>query len=127
MARELARVILFVKDMDRLVAFYRDVIGLDPVARDEDDENFVSLGAGRAQVSLHRIPAAIAESITITDPPDPRGSTPIKVSFLADDVEAARAELVAQGVAMRAIVRFGELALCDGLDPEGNVFQLTNR
>ena len=125
--RELARVILFVKDMDRLVAFYRDVLELEPVSRAEDDENFVSLSAGGCQVSLHRIPSAIAESIVISDPPVRRASTPFKLSFYATDVEAARASLIERGALMGEMVRFGELVLCDGLDPEGNVFQLTNR
>jgi hypothetical protein len=56
-----------------------------------------------------------------------REGTPIKLAFHADDPEAERARLVARGVTMRDVHRFGDVVFCDGIDPEGNVFQITSR
>jgi hypothetical protein len=51
-----------------------------------------------------------------------REGAPLKVAFHADDVEQRRAELVARGARMGDVQRTGDLAFCDGTDPEGNVF-----
>jgi hypothetical protein len=42
-------------------------------------------------------------------------------------IHQERARLVAAGVVMRDIHRYSDVAFCDGVDPEGNVFQLTTR
>jgi catechol 2,3-dioxygenase-like lactoylglutathione lyase family enzyme len=118
--------ILFAKDVALLRTFYCDALGLT-VREATPDGDWVQLDAGGAGLELHAIPAGIAEGIVLDDPPRARESTPIKLAFRADDPEEERARLVASGVRMREIRRFGELVLCDGLDPEGNVFQITNR
>lgn len=41
--------------------------------------------------------------------------------------EEVTVRLVALGVAMRESHRYGDASFCDGVDPEGNVFQLTTR
>ncbi len=108
---KLSQVMLFAKDMPRTRTFYRDV----------------SFDAGGCFMALHAIPAAIAKDIEITQPPRARSDTPIKFTFFADDVDAARGRLIAHGAEMLEVRRFGALSLCDGLDPEGNVFQISNR
>ena len=52
---------------------------------------------------------------------------PHKIVFYAQDVDAARAAVVARGAVMGAVRKFGTIALCDGQDPEGHVFQLSTR
>ena len=54
-------------------------------------------------------------------------NNPHKIGFQADDVAAERARLVSKGVAMGVVRQFGSLTLCDGHDPEGHVFQLSNQ
>lgn len=122
---KLSRVILFVKDMDRMTAFYRDVIGLAPAAGAA--EGFTPLDGEGCQLALHAIPAEYATGIELKVPPEPRTSTPMKVCFYSDNPLAVRDALLERGVVMREPSQFGDLVLCDGLDPEGNIFQFSNR
>jgi len=124
---EIARVIIFAKDMGKMESFYRDVIGLSRVTTPDDSRDFVSFDAGAVRLSLHRIPEEYASDSEIADPPVPRKNTPIKIVFLADDVTRTRSELESRGASLGAVRQFGALHLCDGTDPEGNVFQLSNR
>ncbi|HEX6738477.1 MAG TPA: VOC family protein [Vicinamibacteria bacterium] len=120
---ELARVIVFVKDLPRMASFYTEDLGL-PVVQDRAPEGWVELAAGGIAVALHAIPAQIAAGIVVTDPPRPREETPLKLVFRVADVAAARARLLGRGVIMRELRPWGA---CDGVDPEGNVFQIAQR
>ncbi len=122
-----ARVIVFAVDMAKMTAFYEDVLGLERVVGDDDPTEFVSLRSGPIQLSLHRVPDRFARDIEIADPPEPRHGTPLKVAFGVDDVAATRTALESRGARMDPVRVFGELHLCDGVDPEGNIFQITNR
>jgi catechol 2,3-dioxygenase-like lactoylglutathione lyase family enzyme len=121
----LSQTIVFAKDMARMVAFYGDALGL-PILEGTPEDGWVKFDAGGCALALHAIPPAIAARIDIQDPPRARGDTPIKLAFHVDDVDAARENLVARGVPMQEVRRRDATALCDGLDPEGNVFQITS-
>lgn len=120
----ISRLILFVDDMDRMLAFYRDVIGLTLLPGADPASGFVSLDAGGCQLSLHSLPK---RSGAEGKPATPRLDAYAKVVFYAEDVEAAGKELEARGAKMRLAVKFGAITLLDGTDPEGNVFQISNR
>jgi catechol 2,3-dioxygenase-like lactoylglutathione lyase family enzyme len=109
---------LFVKDLPRMTAFYRDILGLQPVeeTRLPDWVEF----RGDARFSLHAIPAAIAAGITIESPPRPREQGATKLTFLVADVEAALAAIERLGL---PLLRRSWGAV-DAVDPEGNVFAL---
>jgi len=121
----LARVILFAKDLPRLRTFYQDALGL-PALGTHGTDTWFELDAGTAALALHAIPEVHAAGIVITDPPKRRSSAVTKLAFYVDDVEQARATLVARGVAMGDLVRWDQRAFCDGVDPEGNVFQISD-
>ena len=123
---KLSCAILFAKDVARLQNFYRDALRL-VVCEAAPSGDWVRFEAGGASFALHAIPASIAARIVVDDPPRVRESTPLKLAFHADDPEAERERLVASGVTMRDVHRFDDLVFCDGVDPEGNVFQITNR
>jgi|KBSMisStandDraft_5_1062788.scaffolds.fasta_scaffold782709_2 catechol 2,3-dioxygenase-like lactoylglutathione lyase family enzyme len=110
----LRRAILYVKDFDRMRAFYGGTLGLKPMA-ETLTEGWVEFEGGFA---LHAIPASIAERIEIASPPSRREGNPVKLSFAVDDVGFERTRLESLGVAVVAR-RWGG---CDGVDPEGNVF-----
>jgi len=112
----LAQVVLFAADVPRLRDFYRDQLGLAVLS---DEPGFLRLDAGGAVLALHALPGE-------TDGRE-RLDSYHKLCFHADDVEAERARLIAAGIKMRDVVRFGAVTLCDGVDPEGNVFQITTR
>ena len=114
---------LFVKDLERMTDFYAGVLGLLVVA-EESERGMTVLDAGGARLALHQIPPELADMIVIADPPTARESTPIKLIFEVDDVSAESERLTRAGATMLAPRPWGT---CDGLDPEGNVFQLASR
>src|SRR5262245_33009833 len=114
---KLAQAILFVEDMPRMKAFYGSVLGL-PVL--EDGAEFARLGGGGCVLALHSLPPVTKKFFE-------RNDSYIKLCFHSDDVAKARADLVARGVPMRDLHQYGAATFCDGIDPEGNVFQITSR
>lgn len=118
---ELRRTIIFAKDLERMTAFYRDGLGLR-VLPERSLPGWVELEAGACLVALHAIPEEIARGIEITDPARPRSENAIKLVFVTPDLAAARAHLLAHGAVMGEARSWGA---CDGLDPEGNVFQIS--
>jgi len=117
---ELRQAMIFAKDMDRMVAFYRDGLGLRLIPETHQD-GWAEFDAGGCRLALRATPAAIAATIEIASPPRRRSNTPLKLVFQTADVEAARTHLLSQGAVMSEVSGRGD---CDGLDPEGNVFQI---
>jgi catechol 2,3-dioxygenase-like lactoylglutathione lyase family enzyme len=116
----LVQVIVFTADVARLRDFYTGALGLGVL---EDSPGWCRLDAGGCVLALHALPKEPM-------PPDPapaREDSYLKIGFHTEDVDARRAELAARGVRMRDVHRFGDLTFCDGLDPDGNVFQITSR
>ena len=111
-------VILYVHDMERAFAFYRDAIGLNAAFR---SEGWSTLACGDAFVALHAIAPGIPE-----EAPLPYAGLNLEV----DDLDAAIARAVAGGATLREIrepephvpVRLGVLK-----DPDGNGFELRQR
>ncbi len=118
----LAQALLFVSDVRRMQEFYEGVLGFAVVAV---EPGFVQLSAGQAMIALHAIPPEYMPEIA--SPPVEREDGVIKLGFHVDDVDAERTRLIARGVTMRDVKRWSGIAFCDGIDPEGNVFQLTTR
>ena len=114
-------IIVFTEDVRRLRAFYVEVLGLGVL---EDSDGWVRLDAGGCALALHAIrgPRAGGEG---SGPRREEGC--LKVAFHAADVAAERARLLAAGARMDEVKTFGEISLCDGLDPDGNVFQISSR
>lgn len=110
MKMQLARVILFTNQMEKMTAYYRDVLGLKQVTNDKGWREF---DAGGVTIGLH------------SGPPSPGRKGP-KIAFFAKDVTALRAALVKRGATFGK-VSDGELQLCNGKDPDGNPVQLSNR
>ncbi len=110
----LNRVTVFVKNMTAMRAFYEQKIGLTAVGY--ADDGWVSYDAGGSSVSLHRQTSAKRS-----------GGSALQIVFHADDVPAARDELIARGVAMGKLWSSDGLSFCDGQDPEGNWFQISSR
>ena len=108
-----------------MVEFYHEALGL-PVLSDPKDTSWVELDLGGARLSLQAIPPRIARTITVTTPPRAREETPFKLVFEVDDVVQTRRQLSQRGATMfePRPSNSGPMGTCDGLDPEGNVFQL---
>jgi predicted enzyme related to lactoylglutathione lyase len=115
--------ILYVKDLERMKHFYCEMLDADPSNRDWPDA-WASFETGGAHFSLHAIPAEVAKGIEIESPPAIREQQALKLIFEVEDVELERARLESLGAQMlrRPWQKPGEA--CDGVDPEGNVFQI---
>ena len=118
---------LFVKSMEPMARFYGETLELRSLPCDDDPEDFRIFDAGGTQLALHAIPEPWASGIEIGDPPEAREGAAAKVVFRCSDLKRAREALVSRGVQLGPIHVSGPLSLCDGIDPEGNVFQLSNR
>jgi lactoylglutathione lyase len=79
---QLGYVILFVRDLERSVAFYRDVIGLPFKLQGDGYVEFATQGAKFGLYDRNRLPELTGQG---TDPPDHPGG---EVVFLVEDVDA---------------------------------------
>ena len=121
-----AGVMVYAKDAQCLKQFYAAVLQLADCPEQSEPEHgfFVLQGAG-LQVLIHAIPEAYAADIEIQTPPVPREDSALKFFFQVHDLDHARdvaAECggsVAEQVWEAACYRY-----CNGVDPEGNIFQL---
>lgn len=116
--------IIFVQDVDQLKPFYVDILKLEIL--EEYQSEWLLLGSGNCKIGLHKIGGQYLED----------GAAPFKfdnntkiVFEVEEDLHQVRAHLLSQQVAMKEITTFEnyDYLLCDGEDPEGNVFQIKQR
>ena len=120
---EVCRVIIFCGEVERCGAFYRDVLGLTELPSEHPPSEWMEFDAGGCRLALHQ---AYGPDGAYREPTG-GSENPHKVVFHAAEVAAAREELVSRGAAMDPLKVFGDLQLCDGSDPEGHRFQISNR
>jgi len=111
---------LFVKDLEGMTAFYRDVLGLQPVEETRLD-NWVEFRSNGVRFSLHAIPTAIAAGIHVDSPPRPREQGSTKLTFAVRDVDSTLKKIEQMGLPLLHRPWGGT----DAVDPEGNVFALS--
>ncbi|TLX23891.1 VOC family protein [Chryseobacterium indologenes] len=113
-------IILYVQNVELLKNFYAEHFNLKII---EEDPIWVLLDAGAARIGLHRIGDQYMEKINTNHIFDSNTKLVFEIDI---DIESARAELLSKNVGMRDIKTFENYNfwLCDGTDPEGNVFQL---
>jgi catechol 2,3-dioxygenase-like lactoylglutathione lyase family enzyme len=111
---------IFVKDLPRMTSFYGDILGLERL-EETRTESWAEFEAGGGVIlALHRIPPPLADQIEIASTPRPREMNPVKLIFEVEDLESERRRLEHLGVTI--IER--PWGACDGIDPEGNIFQV---
>lgn len=116
--------VVYAKDVVRIASFYEQVLAL---ARIESAANWVALAGSGYELSVVAVPAEVAARIEIEEPPARREETPLKLSFLVDRIESLRAVVRTAGGSLSPADRtwsWRGQAHLDGVDPEGNVFQL---
>jgi predicted enzyme related to lactoylglutathione lyase len=116
--------VLYAKNLDRLVEFYK-VLGL-VVDEFEHGDYAVLVGPG-VELSIVQVPEPIASQIEISNPPQVRSRTPIKLVFFVPSIDAALH--AAEGLGGRIgdgakRWQFRGHAVQDAVDPEGNQYQL---
>ncbi|MCA1726931.1 MAG: VOC family protein [Actinobacteria bacterium] len=112
LVRGIDHVYYWTGDMDRAVAFYRDVLGLELTRR--EDDNWAEFKAGAIRFALH----GSMEGHPFT----PGGAT---ASFEVDDLDAAVTAVESKGVTVGHRGEVGAEARYAILtDPDGNSVQL---
>jgi catechol 2,3-dioxygenase-like lactoylglutathione lyase family enzyme len=112
----LIEVILYVKDMNKMVQFYRDVLDLpltNTAVSDHGDENWVTFESGNCQLALH------------SGGKGDIGADSPKIVFRVQDIKSARFQLLESGVTAGEIRSPAPgISVCDAKDPEGNPFSI---
>jgi hypothetical protein len=120
MNAKLDTIILYVKNIQLLKKFYVENFNLKVL---QEDEIWVLLSAGSANIGFHKIGQKYMDQIN----PDHQFDNNTKIVFEIDnDLEMTRKEFLEKNIPMRELKTFDNYSywLCDGTDPEGNVFQL---
>ena len=116
--------VVYAADLPRMTDFYRAVLALT-VTHAESDH--VVLASQSGALTLVEIPAHIAATFTISEPPERRDDQAIKLSFPVASLRAARELAAEYGGVIDPADREWQYAtsrVCDGHDPEGNVLQV---
>lgn len=125
MPPSLNRVILYVQDVERLKGFYEELFGL--TCAEHIAGEWAVLKAGACELALHRV----GEPHRVPLPaPDWQVESNGKLVFSIEEPLAAfRRRRLDAGFELGEIKRYPGLTgpLCDGRDPEGNVFQIAGR
>jgi predicted enzyme related to lactoylglutathione lyase len=115
--------VLFAKDLPRVSKFYEELLGLSVVVSDGEK---VVLESAEFLLVVHAVPREVADSISITSPPELRTGVPIKLFFPVASLAEARAKAPSLGGALYPTHKeWGGRGFraCDGYDPEGNIVQ----
>jgi CreA protein len=104
---------LGVKDLDRAIRFYTDVLEFELTER-RDDLHFAHLDTNVDGLE-----------IGLSEQAEPKGSGSVLLNIGVKDVATARAALEARGVVFRrpTIVIPGKVALAEFTDPDGNLLR----
>ena len=120
MVISMSRLILYVHDVAALKSFYEAHFVL-PIVEEIPGE-WVVFKAGAIELALHLVGKPYRNMTA------QRGHSNAKMVFsVPSGLNALRDKLIAAGVDMRELKRYDGFPylLCDGEDPEGNVFQLS--
>lgn len=124
MKLNLSMIILFVRDIEKLKQFYVNLLQLEVV--EEIQSEWVLLQAGHCTIGLHQVGQQYLQHSDETSGTDSN----TKIVFETNEnLHSLREELVARHISMREVKTFDNYGywLCDGEDPEGNVFQLKQK
>ncbi|WP_370469641.1 VOC family protein [Caballeronia sp. SBC2] len=116
----MSRLILYVRDVELLKSFYQIHFGFR--VAEEIENEWVVLKAGSIEIAFHRVGEPYREL------PKQANTSNAKIVFSVESgLSALREKLLSAGVRMRDLKRYEGFAqlMCDGEDPEGNVFQLS--
>jgi predicted enzyme related to lactoylglutathione lyase len=110
-----SRIILYVRDIAKVAAFYQTHFGLQPLPGAES--GWLELGAprGGCRIALHQ--AARSQK---------RGSE-IKIVFAVSDVAKFVRERAADGLKFGVVHNAGSHEFANGRDPAGNSIQVSSR
>ncbi|HCM34721.1 hypothetical protein [Chryseobacterium sp.] len=120
---KLNSIILYVQNIELLKNFYVENFNLKVI---EEDHIWILMSAGVVNIGLHKIGDEYLEKIEAGYQFDNNTKLVFEIDL---NIETARNELLSRNVQVREIKTFEnyDFWLCDGTDPEGNVFQLKSK
>jgi catechol-2,3-dioxygenase len=124
MKLNLETIIIFVQNVDKLKLFYVDILNLKIV--EESKSEWLLLNAGNCKIGLHKI----GDQYLGNSNDESKFDNNTKIIFeIEEDINKVRAHLLDKNVLLKEIKTFDNYNywLCDGEDPEGNVFQLKQK
>jgi catechol-2,3-dioxygenase len=119
-----AGAVLFTIQLNSLATFYERVAGMKTLRTEEDH---IQLETGSFRLTVQKIPQRYAENVKITTPPAIRENSSIKLALQVTNLAQARQMAGQLGGAVYPTERewqYEGMTVCDGYDPDGNVFQL---
>jgi hypothetical protein len=125
----MTRVILYVRNVELLKTFYQTHFDVPVV--EEIRGGWVVLKAGKVELALHLVGREYRrderQDAAARDDGDGPSSNAKLVFTVKAGLPELREKLLGAGVKMRSLKRYPGFAqlMCDGEDPEGNVFQLS--
>ena len=115
--------VVFAKNVSRVARFYEQLLSM---SIKQADAGKAVLESDAMVLVIHGIPAHIASTFVITDPPQRRQDTAVKLVLAVPSLADARARAPALGGGVdpaSAAWSAAGFTACDGFDPEGNVVQ----
>ena len=119
-----AGAVLYAANAVRLGAFYAALGGFDVL---HADDKYTHLRLASFDLVVMTTEESRAAGALLTQPPARRNDAAFKPVFYVTDLAAARARVSALGGRLNPSSnewRFDDFTVCDGLDIEGNLFQL---
>ncbi len=117
-------IIIFVENIDKLKIFYVDILNFE--IAEELPSEWLLLKAGNCNIGLHKIHNQYSDN----SKGEIRFHSNTKIVFEPDEnIHLLREQLLNKGVKLKEINSFDNYGywLCDGEDPEGNIFQLKQK
>lgn len=122
-----ALIVVYAQDIAKVALFYSKTLAR-PIVEQED--RFIVVGDAGLEIAVVRMPDALIEKTPLSVPPRVREETPLKPSFLVEDLSLASEAAAATGGGTKPVNAAwrwrGQLHL-DGYDPEGNAVQFRSR
>jgi predicted enzyme related to lactoylglutathione lyase len=117
-----AGLFLYALNMEAIAAFYAAIVGMETLSQTAE---LMVLESPDIQLLIHRIPDAIAATISLSSPPVRREDTALKFFFTVPSLAEARRTARALGGEVGDEHWQGPgFIVCHAVDPEGNIFQL---
>lgn len=117
------RVVYFVSNTERTARFYQKAFGAKrmkpPQAQDYLPAEWIQVKSGAMEIGFHKLGFLTAKKR--------QPGCPFKLVFKVANVARKRQALRRMGVKMTPIWPLKKGFICDGWDPEGHRFQITDR
>jgi len=115
--------VIFAKDVEAMSAFYQSVLNMTAL---ETSDSHRVLSNGSIELVVHGMPKNIADSISISSPPELRVAIAMKPAFVVDSLEKVRSVCEETNGGLYPESDTWDIRgtkVIDGWDPEGNIIQ----